>query len=199
MRRFFKRRSGQPRKNRAPLGRRLWSMESLEDRRMLAIDLMGAPDWVEQGPGSITNGTALVSPNNEVVGAVESIAAHPMDANIAYAAAVNGGIWKTTNALAPTPTWVPQTDQYPSLSVGQIAFSPLDPTGNTIFAATGQFSNGFDGGNAAGILRTTDGGATWSQLGAETLRGFHIKALIPTAIDVDPGPNLGQVVLGSWK
>src|SRR6266542_2688600 len=55
--------------------------------------------WTAQGPGPTQNGQVEhVTPNNEVVGAIHAVAAHPTDSNLLYVGAVNGGIWRTGNA-----------------------------------------------------------------------------------------------------
>src|ERR1041385_4226081 len=96
----------------------------------LGNSVAAQPLWVEQGPGPNT------VPNNsgftEVSGAIQAIAADPSNPNRIFVATVNGGIWRTENAMAAAPTWVPLTDQQPSLSMGCIAFSPLDPAHNTL-------------------------------------------------------------------
>ncbi len=93
-------------------------VEVLEDRLAPAL---AAPVWIEQGPGPNSNGQAEGLPNNPTSGAVEAIAAHPTNVNIAVIGTVNGGIWTTTNATAASPTWSPRTDDFPSLSIGSIA------------------------------------------------------------------------------
>src|SRR6476620_2921992 len=103
--------------------------EPLEDRRMLAINLTGVPTWVEQGPGPLVNGQALVLSNGSVVagpasGAVEALAANPFDADVLFAATANGGLWRTTNATAASPTWEPLIDEFPSLGMGAVVYSP---------------------------------------------------------------------------
>ena len=62
--------------------------------------------WVGHGPGPNTQGQVEnIIPDDEVVGAINAVAPHPANANIVYVGAVNGGIWKTTNAMAGSPTW----------------------------------------------------------------------------------------------
>ena len=128
--------------------------------------------WTAQGPAPMLNGQALTWPTtakNPVAGAIRAVATHPSNANIAYAGTVNGGVWKTSNALAQSPTWAPLTDQKESLSIGAIS---LDRTNaNTVVAATGLWSSyalaasptvpnvGVSQGQ---ILISRDSGSTWT-------------------------------------
>ena len=181
--------------------RRPLAPERLEDRCMLSVSLAGVPQWVSQGPAPIDNGNNVIGiPNRPQVGAIEAIAVDPGNANRVFVATVNGGIWRTEDALDASPSWVPLTDQLPSLSMGDIEFSPLDPTNKTLFAGVGHFSSdGGDGGPLAGVYETTDGGDDWTQLGQSTFQtlGLSIQTVIPTAYtDPGTGPGRGgQVVL----
>ena len=75
-----------------------------------------------------------------------------------YAGAVTGGVWKTTDG---GNTWVPLTDLLPVLNIGALA---MDPTNSQIiYAGTGETYTRFQG---QGIFKTTNGGATWTQLSA---------------------------------
>lgn len=162
-------------------------VQKLEDRTLLAF---GSPIWVEQGPGPITGGQTegLTSQNDPVTGAINAIAAHPTNPDIAVVAAINGGIWRTTNATSPNPTWTAVNDQLPSLAISDIAYSPVNS--NVLYAATGSFSSGgSDGGLPAGVLKSSDGGITWAKVGGSVLDGIHIRSVVPTSL------NGGQVVL----
>ena len=134
--------------------------------------------WVSVGPAPGINGQETVLPNNQINGAIQAIAVDPTNANIMYVGSVNGGIWKTTNALLATPHWIPLTDNLPSLSIGALEFDPTDATRQTLIAGIGATSSyrihdtGF-----SGVLRTTDGGATWSQLGTVGLAGQVITSV----------------------
>src|SRR5262249_58594061 len=116
-------------------------LEQLEDRNLLATaNLIGVPDWVNQGPGPIEGGQAQSilagTTVNPVAGAVTAIAPDPNDASIVFVGTANGGIWKTMNATAAHPTWTPLTDQFPALSLAALAFSPLRPAATTPSAGT---------------------------------------------------------------
>ena len=79
------------------------------------------PTWVALGPSPTISAQVDVPPNNPVCGAIQSIAAHPSDANILYVGAVNGGLWRTTNATAASPNWTRLGD---GLVEFDLAFAP---------------------------------------------------------------------------
>ena len=164
------------------------NIEPLEERVLLTVDLTGTPFWFEQGPGPIA-----VSANFDQVGAIQSLATDPLSTK-AFIGSVNGGVWRTNDITASPPSWEPLTDQFQTLSISDIQFSPLDATRQTLFAGTGTSSAGFgDGGAQAGILRSIDNGATWAQIGKTELGGDRVFSVVPTTL-IDP-VTLKQVVL----
>ena len=125
---------------------------------------IGGSLWTAQGGAPIWFGDAGVS-NGEVAGAIQSVVVHPTNPNIMWIGAVNGGIWRTTNALAENVIWKPLTDFMPSLSIGALDLDPTDPTHSKLVAGLGSFSSdGGLGGSIHGILQSTDGGNTWIYL-----------------------------------
>lgn len=132
-----------------------------------------------QGPGPITNGQVEnVTPNNEVAGAVHTVVAHPTDPNIMWVGTVNGGIWRTNNATAVSPNWVPLTDNQLSPSISALELDPTVASNTVLLAGHGRYSNfGGIGGPRAGLLRTTNAGATWARLGVAELTGQNISGV----------------------
>ena len=114
--------------------------------------------WDEEGPQPINFGQTEGIVNDPVAGAINSVAAHPTNADILYIGAVNGGIWRTTDATSPSPTWTRLTYFEDSQSIGTIEFDPTDGSNNTLLAGIGRYSS-FNrvGGSRSGLLRTTDG------------------------------------------
>jgi hypothetical protein len=137
-------------------------------------------NWVPLGGSPKTSGqTENVEPNNEVVGAVNALAVHPKNADILYVGAVNGGIWMTENATAPTPSWQAVTDGHESLSIGAIEFDPTDTTHKTLVAGSGGNSSFGASGSRIGILRTTNGLDWTGHDGMGMLAGLDISGVVP--------------------
>jgi hypothetical protein len=150
------------------------------------------PQWVAEGPGPSTQGQVENITNREVVGAVNTVAPHPTDPNTVYLGAVNGGIWKTTNAMAASPTWQNQTDVEKSLSVGALEFDPTDAAAQTLVAGTGHFSSFLrEGGALVGLLRTTNGGASWTLIAGGALNGLNISGVAPRGSTIVISANTG--------
>ena len=137
-------------------GRKL-TCEVLEDRRVLTT-------WVPAGPSPIINGQVeKIDPNQEVIGAIQSVVAHPTNPDIAYVGAVNGGVWRTDNATEAQPDWTPLTDHLTSLSIGDLEMDSTDP--NTLLAGIGRASSfGQAGGDLSGLALTHDGGENWTEI-----------------------------------
>src|SRR2546423_7619677 len=89
--------------------------------------------------------------------AVAGVASQP---NLFYVAAVNGGVWKTTDYGR---TWTPIFDDQPTGSVGSIAVAPSNPS--IIYVGSGEGLHRPDLSIGDGIYKSTDGGESWTHLG----------------------------------
>ena len=67
----------------------------------------------------------------------------------------------------------PLTDSQASLAIGALA---IDPTGQVIYAGTGE-DNLSDSQAGEGILKSTNGGASWSLVGQAVFAGHHIGSI----------------------
>jgi photosystem II stability/assembly factor-like uncharacterized protein len=115
-----------------------------------------------------------------------------------------GGIWRSTNFRAAAPTWTPLTDKLPLPSarkpggqfVGALVVDPNHP--QTLYAGLGDAPAL---GWSDGILKSTDGGGSWTYLGEADFAGTEILERIvidPRNSDlwVVGGPSLGGNGIG---
>jgi hypothetical protein len=124
--------------------------------------------WTAVGPVGV-NSLA----NGLVTGRISAVALDPSDAagNTVYVGTTGGGVWKSQNAAATTAgqvVFVPVTDglgalsgiQGSGVSVGAVSVQP-GGTG-VVLAGLGDPNDALDSYYGAGILRSADGGKTWS-------------------------------------
>jgi len=163
---------------------------------------VGGP-WSFQGPGPMRFGQVEGIVNGPVSGAVQTLVAHPTDANTLWLGATNGGLWKTTNALDASPTWAPLIDGAVSLSIGALELDPTDTTHRTLVAAIGrQSSFSRNGGPRVGLLRTVDGGTNWTLLtGAGALDGRNFAGVAPRGSTIVASANFfaGCLLTGIYR
>lgn len=135
--------------------------------------------WTLHGPRPGTGGQSEGITDQEIVGAVNAVVPHPSDADILYIGAVNGGVWRTSNARGARPDWVSLMSDEASLSIGALCLDKADATARTLVAGTGRFSSLWrTGGALLGVMRSTDEGATWTVHDNQTLfRSLHIRAI----------------------
>ncbi len=131
-------------------------------------------NWTWWGPQPLdaTGTTNNAYQYGNVVGRINAIAFQPGSTTVAYAGQPVGGLWKTTNCCSAATTWSQlwYDETFPNNSVGAIA---IDPTStNTIYVGTGDAQvPAFDMfGN--GIYKSTDGGTTWYQYGANVMSPY---------------------------
>jgi photosystem II stability/assembly factor-like uncharacterized protein len=103
----------------------------------------------------------------------------PGDSNTFYFGAVDGGIWKTTNAGL---TWIPIFDGQPVASIGAIAVALSDP--KTIYVGTGESDIRSDLASGNGVYRSTDGGESWQNVGLRDTRQISRIVIDPQNANV---------------
>jgi photosystem II stability/assembly factor-like uncharacterized protein len=144
-----------------------------------------------------------------VVGAVNSVALHPSNADVMFIGAVNGGVWRTTNATDASPSWDDVSGDLPSLSIGTVAYDMGDSSFQTILAGAGRYSSSSRRGSTRfGLYRSTNGGDNWNDIDGTALDGQSINAiaangdliLVSTGGNVaGPGLFLGDNSGGTWQ
>ncbi len=169
-------------------GRLLRSAESSAPGTPLGI---GGVLRVNQGRGWEPLGPANCG------GRTLNLAFHPDDANTIFAGSASGGLWKTTSAGVGADAWSRVETGFPDLGVASIEFDPADS--DVIYLGTGEVYNHAQSGDQAadrgtrgsygiGILKSVDGGASWTQTLAQAADQNHGV----WAVRVDPSDS--QVV-----
>ncbi len=125
--------------------------------------------WVPLGPAPLASDATGDGGQdyNWVSGRATSVLIDPADTsgNTVLVGGAYGGLWKSTNAgsLSSSPAavvWQPLIDDQPTLAVGAIALQPGNS--NVILVGTGETNNSADSYYGLGILRSADGGSTWT-------------------------------------
>ncbi|HEY5220159.1 MAG TPA: hypothetical protein VIJ16_10145, partial [Gemmatimonadaceae bacterium] len=109
----------------------------------------------------------------DITGRITSIAVDPADStgNTVYVGTSGGGVWKSTNAAGPAAsvTFAPLTDTLPVYSanagtgvIPSLSIGALSVQSGVVLAGTGDPNDATDSLYGSGILRSTDGGLTWT-------------------------------------
>jgi photosystem II stability/assembly factor-like uncharacterized protein len=144
--------------------------------------------WSSLGPAGIPRGQTYGSGTTTVAGRVSAIAVDPGDSQHLLVGSAAGGVWETRDTGA---TWAPRTDDQPTLSIGALAFDPADPS--TAYAGTGEGNFPSYAQLGQGILRSDDGGSTWSAVDREMFAGFGFYRLL---VDPRDGKRLIAAITG---
>ncbi|HEY7236999.1 MAG TPA: hypothetical protein VH539_22755 [Gemmatimonadaceae bacterium] len=110
---------------------------------------------------------------------VASVAGVPGDANVYYAGAASGGIWKTVDGGIH---WSPIFDDQDVSSVGALAVAPSNA--NIVWAGTGEpwIRSHISAGN--GVYKSTDAGRTWTKTGLDSSGRIGRIAIDPNNPDI---------------
>ncbi len=92
-------------------------------------------------------------------GRVVDLDVNPEDPTEFYVAYASGGLWLTKNNGT---TFKPVMDNAPTQNIGDIA---VDWKSNTIWVGTGENNSSRSSYAGIGILKSTDGGQSWINVG----------------------------------
>jgi photosystem II stability/assembly factor-like uncharacterized protein len=129
-----------------------------ENQLLREDDAIILPEWQSLGPANIA-------------GRMLCMAFHPTDSLTMWAGSASGGLWKSTTGGNGANAWQRVKIGFPVLGVSAVVVSP---DAKTLFIGTGEVYNvSKTGGGSSvrtqrgsygiGILKSTDGGVTWSK------------------------------------
>lgn len=132
-----------------------------------------------------------LGPHN-ISGRILAVAVDPSNPDILWAGSASGGVWRSTTGGEGTSAWERLTTGFPVLGVSAIAIDPTNP--DVVYIGTGEVYNRPDtqgglairetrGSYGIGILKTTDGGQTWTHSldwSRQQQRGVQMLRLDPS-------------------
>ncbi len=121
--------------------------------------------------GGLSQNWEALGPKN-IGGRMIALAFHPDEPETIFAGSASGGLWKTTTAGKGIEAWTRIPTGFPVLGVPAIAIDPNDP--NVMYIGTGEVYNSASampgivsrytrGSYGIGILKSVDGGQTWTK------------------------------------
>jgi hypothetical protein len=121
---------------------------------------------------------------NQVSGRATAVAIDPADptGNTVYIGGAQGGVWQSTNAatgIANSVNWTAVTDDQATLSIGSIAIQPgnTNPAQSVVLVGTGEADNSADSYFGLGMLRSADGGNTWTLISTANGGAYSFSGL----------------------
>jgi photosystem II stability/assembly factor-like uncharacterized protein len=143
--------------------------------------------WTPLGPSAIWEpprprpAGAVVGPDLRRIissGRCTSIALHPDDPeNVIFVGTALGGVWRTRDGGR---SWEPRTDDQRCLAIGALAIDPRHP--EVVYAGTGEGVESLAAHCGDGVLKSEDGGDSWTMIGEAELAGHRVHDLVfPTA------------------
>jgi photosystem II stability/assembly factor-like uncharacterized protein len=178
-----------------PAGLRLKALRKRQamEAQALAIQPSATSPWTLVGPEPIDAAPGIPFGGSPTLsGRVTAMVVDPTNASIVYAGGADGGVWKTTNGGTD---WTPLTDTQASLAVGAIAIDPSNH--NIIYVGTGEDNNNLDGYSGAGVLKSTDGGTTWTHIPGQFVGPFGATTGGGSIGSLAVHPSNGQIVLAA--
>jgi photosystem II stability/assembly factor-like uncharacterized protein len=145
-------------------------------------------NWTNLGPFSS-------NANSPGIGRITSVAFHPTNPGVIWAGTPGGGLWRTVNGGA---VWVPLTDNMPNtLGISDVVVHPTNP--NILYISTGDAVGGAIAGPSTGVLRSTDGGATWNTTGLSFNLNNHIRIFRLIINPSNPNILLAATNIGIYR
>jgi hypothetical protein len=161
-----------------------------------------ATAWTELGPSGVPADALVASESTGATagtifsGRATAIAVAPncsASSCTVFIGAAGGGVWKTTNALASSPSWSPSSNGIPSNAIGSLAFDTNDTSGNTLYVGTGEPNGSGDSEAGVGLYKSTNGGSSWTLVTGSTAVATGRSV---GAIAIDPA-NASHIFVGT--
>jgi len=147
--------------------------------------LAAPPEWQLIGPAGLDYAGSRTPNMGPAAGRTTAFALDPTNASTIYAGFALGGVWKSTDAGV---SWTALTDTQLSLAVGAIVVDPNQP--QTLYVGTGEGNYSGDSFYGQGILKSVNGGTSFTVVGADTFKGLSVARMFA---DPNGGLYVGAV------
>jgi photosystem II stability/assembly factor-like uncharacterized protein len=151
-----------------------WEAWQARMEREAAIGRAPLAGWFAIGPVNMS-------------GRIISIDFHPTNPDIVYVGAASGGLWKSEDG---GDTWRTTTDELPTLAIGAVCVLHWNP--DIVLIGTGEGTGAYPGLFGVGILKSIDGGETWST----TSLSYPVSDMIGTNV-IEANPYTGTILAGA--
>lgn len=138
-------------------------------------------NWQQVGPTNLNIPYRTYFGQPPLGGRTNALAYDPNTSTTIYAGGAMGGLWRSTNSGV---NWTPLSNSWPFQTVNCI----LMLSSTEIMVGMGDLHGSLNYG--AGIMHTTDGGATWNQIGVNPL-GSSVGVTTLTTV---PGTNGNTII-----
>lgn len=155
-----------------------WLLQAAKQRDLIP----GSPPF-PGGPRDPSGSFEYVGPKNldipyttyygkrPLSGRKSAVAYAPSNPSIIYVASAGGGLWKSTDGGT---TWACKSDDWIGTNAESVAIHPTDPS--TVYVGTGDYE-GFPI-QTYGIMKSTNGGTTWSNVGAADFGSSIVTGIV---------------------
>jgi uncharacterized repeat protein (TIGR01451 family) len=135
--------------------------------------------WTGVGPNPIVQVARAGGPFVAMSGRIGALAIRPSNGQFILGGA-QGGIWLYN---AATGTWSAKTDNLPALSIGALAVAPSNDA--IVYAGTGEGALSGDSYFGNGVLKSTDGGQTWTHVSGDYFEGVSMSRIVVDPANAD--------------
>ncbi len=129
-------------------------------------------NWVNLGPKNLDIPYTTYYGTPPLSGRKQGVAIAKSNSNVIYTASAGGGIWVSKDGGT---SWAATSDQWAFQHTNCVAVDPTNA--NIVYAGTGDYV-GFFTKQTQGVMKSTNGGASWTQLGAPGMKRTVISRII---------------------
>lgn len=179
-----------------------WLLQAAKQRDLLPGYRGGGPlapsgQFEYVGPKNLDIPYTTYYGKRPLSGRKSGIAYAPSNPSIIYVSSAGGGLWKSTNGGS---TWTVHSDNWIGTNAECVAVHPNLP--NTVYVGTGDYE-GFPI-QTYGIMKSTDGGQSWTNLGAAEFGNSVVSGIVimpndPNTIIVTTGRGSAGSSSRIWR